>query len=331
MADELFDLRNAVALGNFHQAIAEGSQIKVTGRRADETVEIHAERDLLIARAQVGLGQADAVIADHKNASHPLLKIALAWASFNRALAHNDDADAAAAAKSLLALAGEKPAAGPAATAATIAGACLVHRGDTVGALQLCGAWADALAKDAAAAGAAPSVARQCIELRSIVVEALLRMHRVDVAHKVLVEMRQLDDDAVLTMLAGISVGVSLTAANVAPSSGESVDAKALLQDLAARCGQSPALLNIAGVAGLLAGSTNTCESSLVAALSKRSTDVDTLSNLAALAAALNKPADAFTRLCGQATSAGRGAPWPSQFADAQARFAEAARTFVVA
>ena len=329
MADDLFDLRNAVTLGNFHQAIAEGSQIKVTGRKAEDIVDIHAERDLLIARAQVGLGQHDAVIAEHRSASHALLKLAHAWAAFHRAQLKHDTSDADAAFKQLAAVAGEKPSAGVPATAAVLAAACHLYRDEVAKAVQLCGTWAAALEAGTSGAGQPQqTVTRQSLELRAVLVEALLRMHRADFADKALQDMRKLDDDSVLTMLAGISVAIAQSGGAAADKIAE---ARGLLQDLGARCGQSTSLLNISAVTALLSGKPSECEASLVASLGKRSNDTDTLSNLAALAATLGKPAEAFQRLSAQATASSADAVWPKQFAAAQQRFRDSASAFVAA
>lgn len=365
MADELFDLRNTVALGNFHQAIAEGSQIRVSGRQADEIVDIHAERDLLVARAQVGLGQWDAVIADQRNASHPTLKCALAWATFVRALrsASNnnnnskqikkDEPEVASALKILESVAGDTPKVGVAATAATMLAACYFHlaSADDENAssslnagLHLCGSWVAALSKQIPqTAPPSNTLVRHLLELRAVCVEGLLRLARLDLADRMLQEMRTLDDDAVITMLAGVSVTLAQAAqiggAPLNSASGDQSqqhDSKAnealsIIQDLSARCGQSTTLLNIAAIASLLAGKSTDSEGFLVASLGKRSTDVDTLSNLAALAANLSKPVESYNRLVGQAASSDSNGAWTKQYAAAQLRFREAASSFAAA
>jgi coatomer protein complex subunit epsilon len=337
MADELFELRNTVALGNFHQAIAEGSQIKASGRKPEEIVDIHAERDLLIARARVALGQADSVVAEYKNASHPLLKAAFAWASFHKALLSGDSDTVSSQLHALEALAGDKPTVGVPATAAAMLAGCYFYLDDLNKGLHLCGSWVEALNKQIPK-DAAPSnlLVRHILELRGICVEGLLRLSRVDLAERMLQEMRTLDDDAVVTMLAGVSVVVSQAAAAPSNAAGNSLDgsnkvaeALSLIQDLGARCGQTATLYNIAAIASMLAGKTGDAEKALIASLGKRSTDVDTLSNLAALAATLSKPQDSFHRLCRDAIASNSEAAWTKQYAAAQQRFRDAASAFV--
>lgn len=348
MADELFDLRNTVTLGNFHQAIAEGSQIRSNpGRKAEEVLDIHGERDLLIARAQVGLGQFDSVISEQQNATHPYLKAAHAWASFHKALSKKSSSssskaeipEVAAAIKTLETLAGEKPQVGVAATIVTLYAACFFHLGacgDDASSinkgLHICGSWVEALNKQIPR-DAPPSnlLVRHILELRSMCVDGLLRLSRVDLADRMLQEMRTLDDDAVITMIAGVSVAVAQQAAQpTAATDSKAQEALSILQDLAARCGQTTSLLNISAIAALLANKSSDSETSLVASLGKRSTDIDTLSNLAALAATLSKPTESFNRLCGQASAASNNeAPWTKQYAAAQQRFREASSAFV--
>lgn len=347
MADELFDLRNTVTLGNFHQAIAEGSQIRSNpGRKAEEVLDIHGERDLLIARAQVGLGQFDSVISEQHNATHPFLKAAHAWATFHKALSKksgnhskNDIPELAAAIKTLESLSGEKPQVGVTATIVTLAAACYFHLGacgDDPSAvnkgLHICGSWVEALSKQIPR-DAPPSnlLVRHILELRSMCVDGLLRLSRIDLADRMLQEMRTLDDDAVITMIAGVSVAVAQQATNPSASADSRAnEALAIIQSLAARCGQTTSLLNIAAIASLLANKPGDSETSLVASLGKRSTDVDTLSNLAALAATLSKPTESFNRLCGQASAASNNdAPWTKQHSGAQQRFREASAAFV--
>lgn len=323
MADELFDLRNSVALGNFHQAVAEGSQIKVSGRPAAEISDIHAERDYLISRAQVGLGQFDAATSEHQNASHPLLKAAHAWANFHKG------ADRDGALKALQLLVGfAKP--GTPGTSSTIVGllaACHLHLNDVQASLAVVGNWIEALSKEKPMSGTGVSEAlltRQGVELRSIMVEGLLRMYRVDLADKILNDMRALDDDAVLTILAGVSVALATG------SPDRIAEAKSLVQDLSARCGQSISLLNIAGVAALLSGQQSDAEQCFVSALAKKSSEVDTLSNLAAVAAS-SKAQEAFAKVYAQAHAANSEAAWTKNYAAAQKRFAEAVDAFKAA
>lgn len=329
MADVLFDLRTHVHVGNFHQAVAEASQLNLSAASAD----VRAEAALLAAQAQSHLNNASVVHAEHKAASHPLLKAACAYASF-----HSNRAEQEAAVEVVKALyASAKPGApGVPTVLAVLHAAMLLHRDDCNGALQLAGSWAEALSKEQAHAGQGVTealLARQGIEVRSVMVEALLRIHRADLADRVLQDMRALDDDNILTMLAGVSVALALAAQNgggAATSAGDVSkisEAKSIVQDLTARCGQSIALLNIQGVAALLSGSQTDGEQALVTALSKKSSDADTLSNLSAVASA-TKPHEAFVKVHAQAAASNADATWNKHYAAAQQRFRDAADAF---
>lgn len=58
---ELFTVRNALILGNFGSCISNAAEAKITND------EVKIERDILLYRAHIGLGQYELVLSEIKN------------------------------------------------------------------------------------------------------------------------------------------------------------------------------------------------------------------------------------------------------------------------
>lgn len=309
MADELYEVRNSLVLGNYHQAIAEGTGAKSHSKKPDEVQQFNTERDALVALAQVGLGQWDMVLNDLRNAAAPLLVGVRHWASLHKALAAGDAGDAAFA--ELSATAGETPASAQAPVAVLVAAAATL-RNETSTALKVASTWAAALKEE--------QNPRVVIQLRAIAVDSLLRMHRVDLAERELNAMKNIDDDAVQCLISAIAVHLEAGAAK--PDRYR--DAETLINEVVGRCGQSVSMLNLLALAKLGQGKPQEAEQHLLDALSKRSADAETLANLAVCAAQLGKPQEATLRFVSQAKATGPHAVWSKQYAAMEQRFADA-------
>lgn len=310
MGDELYDVRNSLVVGNFHQAIAEGSNARTVLKKPEELSAFTVDRDSLVARAQIGLGQYDAVVGELRTATHSTLVAVRQFAEFSRDSAAGLDASEAL---QRLVLAVTEPTAAKG-DACVIAVAALLTR-DLAGALKLANQWIAALD--------AQANTRVVIELRSLVVDALLRLNRADLAEKEVTVMKALDDEATLTILSA-----GLVALRQGATKRDRFDeAASCFQEIASRCGSSVLSLNLLALANVGRGRIADAEKNLIDALSKKSGDADTTANVAMVAAQSGKSMEQIQRLVSQARNA-QGSNWGKTFAAMEERFKEAAATF---
>ncbi|KAH9578949.1 hypothetical protein LSM04_008255 [Trypanosoma melophagium] len=331
MADPFYDVRNALTVGNYHQAVAEASGIRTTLRKSDEITEFNAERDALLALAQIELGQCDTVIAQLATATHPTLKAVHAWAEFCAALAntnytHNNKNAKIYENNSALQVPLEKlteaaenvdPARVP---GAVLAACALLAAGDSTAALKLAKGWLNDLPAPQGAAAM-----RQHMELRVIVVESLLRLRRPELARAEVKSMEQLDDESILSVLySGI---VSLYEG---VKTRDAYDAALQrFKEISMRCGQSVLVHNLMALAHMGLGDFASAERSLLDALAMKSADVDTTANLAVVSGHLGKAADPTNRYIQQAAAV--AGTWSQNFSAMNARLDEAMKQFSTA
>lgn len=310
MADELYDLRNTLLVGNFHQVIAEGASIRTVKKKPEEVQAYNADRDSLIARAQLGLGQHDSVIQELRSASHPLLIATRLYAELVKEMATLPPNSTSTKVRALADAAAEvNP---QQADVAVLASSGLILARDVPAALTLANKWIPKL--DANVYG------RQIIELRAISADAYLRLNRPDLADKEVNAMKVIDDESTLTILIGGIV--SLRMAAVKPERiNEAVSA---FQEVTSRCGQSVTVLNLLAIANMTKGNARDAERNLLDALAKKSGDPDTVANLAMVAAQLGKPTEAINKYVANAKNATPASAWSNQYAAMEQRFADA-------
>ncbi|RNF21167.1 coatomer epsilon subunit [Trypanosoma conorhini] len=320
MADPFYEARNALTIGNYHQALAEASGAKTTLRKQDDVAAFNTEREALLSLAQVGLGQAEAVLTQLAAATHPTLLAVKHWAQFSLAIKKQtpDAALSPAASSALEQLTRAVEEVSPARVqAAVLAASALLASGNAAGALKLAKAWLHELPTPEEALNL-----RRQMELRVVVVEALLRMQRPEMARQEVKSMEQLDDESVLAVLC--SGVVSL---HEGPQSRDAYQrALERFKELSVRCGQSVLVHNLAALAQMELGDFAAAERSLLDALAMRSGDADTTANLAVVSSHLGKAADSTSRYTQQATAI-VGA-WSHQYAAMNARLNEAVLQF---
>ncbi|KEG15398.1 coatomer epsilon subunit [Trypanosoma grayi] len=320
MGDPFYEVRNALTVGNYHQVVAEASGAKTTLRKADEVAAFNAEKDLLLALAQIGLGQGDAVVSQLASATHPTLRAVKNWAEFCLAV-KNQPSDvglnpSASAALTKLTEAAEEVNVAHC-QVAVLTGCALLTSGDNAGALKLVKHWINELPPPQGAAAL-----RQHVELRAIAVEALLRMRRPELARSELKAMEQLDDESALMVLySGI---VSLQEG--AKSSDAYQTAMQRFKEVSMRCGPSVLTHNLMALAQMGLGDFALAERSLLDALALRSSDADTTANLAVVSVFLGKAADPMNRYIQQAATV--DGTWSRQFAAMSARLDDAIQQF---
>lgn len=274
MADELFDVRNALTVGNFHQAIADGSTARTMSKRQDDISAFATERDAAVAMAQIGLGQSEAVLMQLRSATSPLLLSIRKWAELVTALrVESSSSSRVVAAVEQLE------------SEAEVVDADTIFRGIYGCAALLFvqeSAKAVTLGKKWLAALPPPQTAlakRRVIELHGVVVEALLQLHRPDEAAKEVRAMQKVDEECISTLLyEGI---VALHEAAVEVKADVYLRALTSLKEVAMRCGRSVMVLNLMALAQMGLKQFEDAERSLLDALAVRSGDEATTVNLA--------------------------------------------------
>lgn len=314
MSDPFYDVRNALLVGNYHQAVAEAGGAKTTLRKADDVMAFNAEKEALLALAQIGLGHAAAVVTQLSSATHPTLQAVRRWAEFCSAAGGPSSGEALTA----LAAAAEDVSASRV-QVAVLAARALLASDDCAGALKLCKKWLNELPSTEGTPNP-----RLCMELRAVVVEALLRLRRPDLARGEVKAMEQLDDESAVTVLCSGVVGL-----HEGVKSREAYhSALQRFKELSMRCGQSVLALNLTALAHMGLDDFATAERTLLDALAMKSGDADTTANLAVVSAYLCKAADPTNRYIQQAATV-TGA-WSCQYAAMSSRLDEAVREFKV-
>lgn len=308
MGDELFDVRNSLVVGNFHQAIAEGSNAKTVLKKPDDVAAFNVDRDALVARAQIGLGQFDPVISELRTATHSTLVATRHFAEFSRDIASGGEgADALA---KLVEASAEVQ--GGKADAAILTVAALIQTRDLSGALRLANKWISGLD--------AQVYIRQVLELRALTADALLRLQRPELAEKEVQQMKTLDDEATLTVLTA-----GLVALRQGPAKRAKFDEAAQnFQEVSSRCGSSVLAMNLLALANLGRGRVTDSEKNILDALSKKSGDAETTANMVVVAAQAGKPIEQVQRLVNQARNV-PGSTWAKTYSTMEERFKEAA------
>nr|CCC54083.1 putative coatomer epsilon subunit [Trypanosoma vivax Y486] len=320
MADLFYDVRNALVVGNYHQAIAEASGVRTTSRKTEEVNAFQTEKETLLALGQIGLGQGEAVIAQLSSATNPVLIAVKNWATFCLAVKNCSDA-------SQLTSAVEAPLQVLTEAAAEVsperiqiavfASSALFTIGNNGEALKLAKRWLDEVKKPQTT-----SMQRQLTALRAVVVEALLKIRRVDLARSEVRSMEQSDEESVLTVLYS-----GITSLYEGSASLESYhNAMRCFKEVTTICGQSVMISNLMALAQIGLGEFKSAEKCLFDALAVRPGDPDTSTNLAVVASHLGMAPDAVNRCITQAkTNIG---PWSRTYAAMSAKFDEAVTQF---
>ncbi|KAK7199780.1 coatomer subunit epsilon [Novymonas esmeraldas] len=320
MTDVLFDVRNALTVGNYHQAIADGSAARAMSTKAADVNAFNVEKNAVVALGQIGLGQGDAVVSQLRSESHPLLVTVRTWAELTCAMRdYGAFSDQAAAATQQLQSEAETVSA-DAIYKALYAAAALLYQQDVIGALTLAKKWLGVLPKPDGAVAT-----RYTAELHGIAAEALLRLNRPDEAAKEVKRMEHVDGEAIVSMLYSGIVALHQGAADVHVANYN--NAVSSFKEVQLRCGQSVMVSNLLALAQMGLKEYDAAERSLLDALAVRSNDEATLANLAAVNAHRSNSLDAAERYIQQA-SAMHGA-WGEAYQTKQRSLEEAIADFM--
>ena len=287
MDDNLFNVRNALYLGNYQQAISEalssGGGISHSPKNVDKQYYMY--------RAYVELRQYRAVLDEVQSDAPPALQAVRLLATYLDGSADTKEAvllqlkeylDSAQAAGCWQML--------------VVAGMIYIHERDYKEALRL-------LHQNTQ------------LDVMAIVAQIYLLLDRPDLARRQVGAMQEQDDDATLTKLANAWVALS--------EGGEKCqDALYEFQELGEKYSMSLMLLNSLALTHLHLGKFDEAERLLQEALGKSATDADTLANLVVCYQHLNKPSDVIARYSNQLRAVAPNHPWAAKCAELEASFA---------
>lgn len=286
--DELFTLKNQLWVGNFQNAVSEGSMLN----HLRESLRV--ERDVYVFRAHLGLGNFAHVLQAIPDAGAPIaLSAVKLWAAYL-----NGQADREIVALTLTEWLAD-PASGENPHLLLIAGQIFAREGKLSDALS-------ALTRGSS------------LEHMLYIVHLYLSMDRLDLAQKQVAEMRRIEEDSTLTQLA--------QAWCLTVHGGEKADEATLhFQELADRFGGTPLLLNGSAVAFMALKNFVEAERLLLEALAKDPANEDTLINLIAVSAHLSKPTQQFIA---QLQQVAPGSKWLENYVLLDQGFSQTAATF---
>lgn len=321
MTDVLFDVRNALTVGNYHQAIADGSTARSMSTKPADVSAFNAEKNAVVGLGQIGLGQGDAVISQLRNESNALLVSVRTWAELMCAMRDYGalSQPAVSAAEKLQADAEQVSPDGI--YKAVFAASALLYQQDVIGALTLAKRWLRELPKPDGALAM-----RYTTELHGVATEALLRLNRPDEAANEVKLMDKVDGEAIITLLYTGIVALQQAAADVNPRNYEA--AISAFKEVQLRCGQSVMVSNLTALAQMGLRDYEAAERSLLDALAVRSNDEATLANLAAVNAHKSTALDGALRYIQQAVAT-RGA-WGEVYQAKERSLEEAVAAFML-
>lgn len=255
--DELYTLRAQYWLGHYAMAMEEAKAVV----RRPMSPALKLEREEFLLRSQLGLGQYDRVIADAQAAgdSNPAIKALGLAAQFHTATTEEAKSAITDQLKVLSTSSGTP-------STQLVAAQVFLEAGMTKEALQ-------------------------CVHLGStmehhaLCLQVYLKIDRLDLAQKTLRQMKQADEDAVLTQLGGVYCNLSLGSTGAA-------DALHGINAVFEQYGSSPMLFNLRACALIVKGSYAEAEQQLQDCLQEYPSNIlpDTLINLIVCSQHQQKP-----------------------------------------
>ena len=313
MAEDLYDIRNALILGNHAQVISEGSSIKASPyRKGEENDTMLAERDAIVFKAHIGMGQCDIVIDDLAGTKDLDLAAIRLLARYTKADTQNDEATKAEIVTEAVELAktaeSKLPPSQYVHVVITIA-SLLIQNLDYEPALKMLRAAQNAITNTQSLA---------LLDVHGLSVDILLRIHRPDLAEKEHKNMSTIDDDATITQMYAAWIGLS----QGGEKAKESIQ---IFEDLREKFGTGVSLLNGMALGHMAQGNYETAEKLLLDAMSKRSSDPETLINLIMCSQHLKKGIDLVNRYINQLKSSSPHHPWVRTYANMETKFTKLA------
>eukprot|EP01065_Artemidia_motanka_P051678 TRINITY_DN914_c4_g1_i1.p1 TRINITY_DN914_c4_g1~~TRINITY_DN914_c4_g1_i1.p1 ORF type:complete len:339 (+),score=127.60 TRINITY_DN914_c4_g1_i1:93-1109(+) len=210
-SEDLYEIRNALALGNHTQVIQEGSAIRSNQyKRADENERLLAERDYLVARAHIANRQYGLAVSDLRSSKVPMHQALVQVAEYLRADGQKDVGAKEMCVREvkdlvMKALEADGEANEGNCMLCVTAAILLTHEMDYGQALEWLKSWATSLSTKAesqkAEQGSSGGINALRLEVHALCVDIFLRLNRVDFAEAEIRQMTKIDDDAALTNL----------------------------------------------------------------------------------------------------------------------------------
>ncbi|KAE9342157.1 hypothetical protein PF008_g10291 [Phytophthora fragariae] len=287
--DELFTLKNQLWVGNYQNALSEGTMLNHLGE------SLCHERDVYVYRAQLALGNFPLVLQSIPDAGNTPIALSAVklWATYLSGQGDREMIDLTL--KEWLA----DPTSGENAHLLLVAGQIYAREGKLSDALS-------ALTRGGS------------LEHMLYIVHLYLQMDRLDLANKTVQDMKRIEEDSTLTQLA--------QAWCLTLQSGDKPDEATLhFQELADRFGSTPLLLNGAAAAFMALKNHVEAERLLLEAIQKDPGNEDTLINLIAVSAHLNKPTHQYIM---QLQQVAPSSSWLENYVMLDRGFSEMAATF---
>ncbi|XP_064619644.1 coatomer subunit epsilon-like [Lineus longissimus] len=281
--DVLFDVRNALYLGNFQQCINEAQQLKLPGP------EDRLERDVIMYRAYLAQKKYGVVLDEIRPSSADELKAVRLLAEYlaNPAKRESLVQDLDGKMSSSVDLSNS--------TFLLMAAAIYSHEGGYDQALR-------ALHQS------------EVLECVALMVQIYLKIDRVDLARKELKRMQDMDDDNTLTQL-------SLALFNMSVGGEKLQDAYYIYQEMADKYGSSPMLLNGQAACYMAQGRYEEAEGCLQEAMDKDSNNPETLVNMIVLSQHLGKSPEVANRYISQLKDSHRSYPFVKDYLNKETEF----------
>jgi len=260
--DELFDIKNAFFTGNFQTCITEAQKLKLPDP------DLSLERDVYLYRSYLAQRKYRVVLEEVKSSSPALLKPLKQLAEFLAAPAKRDDIVTELDTE----MAGNVDVSNH--VLLIVASTIYLHAEQPESALRVLH----------------PSDHLECLALR---IQALLSMHRPDLAKKELKAMQEKDEDATLTQLAQAWVNMAL--------GGDKIqEAYYIYQEMIDKLGSTALLLNGQAATFLAQGKYAEAEAALQEALDKDSNNPETLVNMIVMSQHTGKQPEVSNRYLSQ-------------------------------
>lgn len=265
------------------------------------------------------------MIAQLRLAAHPLLKTVLHWAEFHRLLKAQPPAADGQPGPAVLEAVKNLSAAAQTVDVKLTQGAifaisALLMVGEYGDAMMLAKYWLRGLPQPEGSLSV-----RHMTELRGLMVEACLRINRLDLAQQEVAAMEKLDEEAVATQVAAGVLALQRAQNKSSVEMFEQVLVR--FRDLVSRYGQSAKLLNLIALAQMGLRRFEDAEKTLLEALGISSVDEDTIANMAVLSEQMGKPSDAANRYLLQLTSSSHWG-WTRSLKGATCRLDDAIQAF---
>ncbi|CCW70659.1 unnamed protein product [Phytomonas sp. Hart1] len=313
MTDELFDARNALVIGNYDQVISECGNVRASQPKGEDLARFTLEQEHLVACAQIGLGQYDGVTRRYHTATDPRLRALSDYAKLYAEMGKDplrvdlNTALSPAAQEALTRLttaaAEPKP---RQLSIAILAGSALLLVHDYGAAVVLARKWLKELEAPNSALEA-----HQHIELHALIVEGLIQLNQIDQTGCEVAAMEKVNDEALITLLY-----IGIHALYVAQKTQQKEFYQKALDsftDVIERTGNTVRLLNLIALSLMGLQMYDKAKRALLDALSIKSSDENTLVNLAVVSAHLESQDDEMERYLTEASSV--GGFWGKQYA----------------